>query len=75
MSLAMCLLGRSKIAAAILLAIVVFFPSYDERRAARATSVVDLGDDVSYGRFCAAEREVHAELDDDIGEPLELAAR
>jgi hypothetical protein len=52
-----------------------FYPSYDERRAARATSVVDLGDDVSYGRFCAAEREVHAELDDDIGEPFELAAR
>lgn len=51
------------------------FPDYDARREARADLIAELSDAPAWEVFSEAERPPQADLDDDIGEPLELAKR
>ena len=52
-----------------------WFPSYANRRNGRIAFLNDVRADVALQSFVEAERVAHPDLDDDIGEPFDLANR
>ena len=52
-----------------------WFPRYEERRAARQDLTPRFMDDPHWDAFDGAERPYDAALDDEFGEPRELARR